>query len=106
MTNIDNGKDQVKKKKKITISFTNTEKQKTMERNTSTVNLGECETLLRNHYNLTHNETLYMKKIDIAQDGMKAQKIEYDVYSRLSGKNLVKLNLTICNDTKNLYIYL
>ena len=35
------------------------------------------------------------KKMDIAQEGTKAQKIEYDVYSRLSGKNLVKLNILI-----------
>ena len=31
---------------------------------------------------------------------MKAKKIEYDVYSKLSGNNLEKLNLTICKDTK------
>ena len=100
MTNIDNGKDQVIKTEKITISFTNTENQKKMEGNTSTVNLGDCEALLRKHYNLTNNETIYMKKMDIVQEGTKAQKIEYDVYSRLSGKNLVKLNLTVCGDTK------
>ena len=31
---------------------------------------------------------------------MKIPKIEYDVYSKLSGNNLVKLNLSICKDIK------
>ena len=66
----------------------------------STIDLGDCEKLLRNHYNLTNNQTIYMKKIDIIQDGMKAKKVEYNVYSKLSGKNLEKLNLSICENTK------
>jgi len=41
-----------------------------------------------------------MKKIDIIQDGIKAKKVEYNVYSELSGNNLEKLNLTICKNTK------
>ena len=31
----------------------------------ATIDLGECEILLRNYYNISNNETLYMKKIDI-----------------------------------------
>ena len=31
----------------------------------STIDLGDCEDLLRIHYNLTDNQTIYMKKIDI-----------------------------------------
>ena len=31
---------------------------------------------------------------------MKIPKIEYDIYSKLNGKNLVKLNISICKDTK------
>ena len=31
---------------------------------------------------------------------MKAKKVEYNVYSKLSGKNLEKLNLSICENTK------
>ena len=66
----------------------------------STIDLGDCEDLLRIHYNLTDNQTIYMKKIDIIQDGMKAKKIEYNVYSKLSGNNLVKLNLSVCENSK------
>ena len=28
----------------------------------STIDLGDCERLLRNYYNLTNNETIYLKK--------------------------------------------
>ena len=87
----------------MVITFTNTDNQKNnLENNMSTIDLGDCEELLRINYNLT-NKTIYLKKIDITQDGMKANKVEYNVYSKLSGNNLEKLNLTICENTKNIY---
>ena len=47
------------------ITFTNTENQKNnLESNMSTIDLGKCELLLRNYYNLTNNQTIYFKKID------------------------------------------
>ena len=101
LTNIDRGEDQIIRTNKIIITFTNTENQKNnLESNMSTIDLGDCEILLRKHYNLTNNQTIYMKKIDIIQDGIKAKKVEYNVYSKLSGNNLEKLNLTICKNTK------
>ena len=72
----------------MVITFTNTDNQKNnLENNMSTIDLGDCEELLRINYNLT-NKTIYLKKIDITQDGMKAKKVEYNVYSTLSGNNL------------------
>ena len=41
-----------------------------------------------------------MKKVDIFQEGMKIPKIEYNVYSKLNGTKLIKLNLTICENSK------
>ena len=66
----------------------------------TTIDLGECETLLRNEYNISINETLYMKKMDIVQEGMKTTKVEYDVYCKLYGTNLIKLNLSVCSNSK------
>ena len=101
LTNIDSGEDQVINANKMLITFTNTENQKNnLESNMSTIDLGKCELLLRNYYNLTNNQTIYLKKIDIIQDGTKAKKVEYNVYSKLSGNYLEKLNLTICENTK------
>ena len=98
---LDNGVDDVIKTEKIIITLTTTENQKNNKnKNMTTVDLGECETLLRNYYNLSRNETLYMKKYDIIQEGMKALKVEYDVYCKLFGTNLIKLNLTICEKSK------
>ena len=31
---------------------------------------------------------------------MKAKKVEYNVYSKIIGKNIIKLNLSICENTK------
>ena len=66
----------------------------------TTLDLGDCETLLRNFYHIPENKPLYIKKIDKIQDGMKTLKVEYDVYAKLSGKNLINLNLTICEKSK------
>ena len=43
---------------------------------------------------------IYMKKIDVIQEGMKIPKVEYDVYSKLNGSSLVKLNLSYCSNSK------
>ena len=64
------------------------------------IDLGECEILLRNFYIISINETLYINKIDIIQDGMKTVKVKYNVYAKLNGKKLIKLNLTICEKSK------
>ena len=39
-------------------------------------------------------------KIIIVEEGTKATKVEYDVYYKLFGKNLIKLNLTACENSK------
>ena len=100
-SDLDDGKDEIIETKKVTFTLTTTQNQKrNFDNNMTTVDLGECETLLRNFYNLSNNETLYMKKLDIVQEGMKTKKIEYDVYCKLSGTNLEKLNLSVCQESK------
>ena len=37
---------------------------------------------------------------------MKTLKVEYDVYAKLFGQNLTKLNLNICEKIKYQYLYL
>ena len=89
LTNIDKGEDQIIKANKLLITFTNIENQKNnIKSNMSTIDLGDCEYLLRINNNLTNNQTIYLKKIDVTQDGTKAKKVEYNVYSKLSGNNL------------------
>jgi hypothetical protein len=66
----------------------------------TSIDLGECEDLLRDYYNITKDEKLYMKKIDVFLEGMKIPKIEYEVYAKLNGTKLEKLNKSICEKTK------
>ena len=65
---------------------------------------GKCEELLKSANNISYNKSLYIKKFDIIQEGMKIQKIEFDIYYNLSGDYLEKLNLSICENSK-IYIY-
>ena len=100
-SNIDNGKDEFIKIEKMTVTFTTSQNQKNnLNDNMTSIDLGDCENLLRKAYNISNNETIYMKKIDIDQEGTKAIKVEYDVYCKLFGKNLIKLNLTACANSK------
>ena len=85
----------------MTVTFTTTQNQKNnLNNNMTSIDLGECEILLRKYYNLTDNDTLYMKKLDIIQEGLKIPKVEFDVYCKLNGSNLVKLNLSVCQNSK------
>ena len=98
---LDHGKDEIIETEKMKITFTTVQNQKNIVNNNMTnVNLGECESLLGNFYNLTNNETLYMKILEIIQEGMKIPKVEYDIYCKLVGSKLVKLNLSVCQNTK------
>ena len=101
-SNLDKGEDEIIETKTMTVTFTTTQNQKNnnTNNNMTTIDLGECEELLRKYYNISDNETLYMKKIDIIQKGMKIPKVKYDVYCKLSGTNLVKLNKSICENNK------
>ena len=98
---LDRGEDEVIETEKTTVTFTTFQNQKNNTNNNITIiELGECEKSLRNHYNISNNQTLYMKKIEVNQEGMKIPKIEYEVYCKFSGKNLTKLNLSVCSDIK------
>ena len=100
-TDLDKGKDKIIEKEKLKITFTTTQNQKNnIFNNMTKIYLGECEIKLRNYYNMSDNEILYMKKIDIIQEGMKTIKVEYDVYAKLFGNKLIKLNLTVCGKSK------
>ena len=100
-SNLENGEDDVFEDEKMTVTLTTTQNQKNNTNNNMTIiDLGECEGLLRKEYNISDNELLYMKKIDVIQEGMKIPKVEYDVYSKLNGNKLIKLNLTVCENSK------
>ena len=100
-SNIDSGQDDVieKDNMKITLKAANNKENNT-NYNITQINLGECENKLRLYYNISKEKSLYLKQIEVNQDGMKIPKIEYDIYSKLNGNNLVKLNKSVCRDVK------
>ena len=99
-SNLDNGMDEILESEKFIYTISTIENQKhSKNKNMTTIDFGECELLIRKSYNLSNNETIYVKKIDIVQEGMKIPKVEYEIYSKLSANNITKLNLSICENS-------
>ena len=98
---LDNGEEEIFEDKLMTITLTTTEIQRRNNNDNHTkINLGKCEQLLRQYYKIPDEKKLYIKKIDIPQEGMKIPKIEYNIYFKLFDTNLIKLNLTTCENTR------
>ena len=92
-TNIDKGEEDIIQRDKMHVTLTKSENQKnnindeSYITNNTLIDLAECEISLRTFYNISNNESLYIKKIEIIQEGMQIPKVEYDVYSRFREKN-------------------
>ena len=103
--NLDKGFNEIFLTEKLMITLTTTQNEKNnINNNFSVIDLGKCEELLKSAYNISYNNSLYIKKFDIIQEGMKIPKIEFDIYYHISGDYLEKLNLSICENSK-IYIY-
>ena len=99
-SNLDNDQEEVIEIDKMKITLTTTKCEKlNINKNVSSINLDLCETLLKNNYNIPKNNSLYIKKTEISQKGIKIPKIEYDLYYKLSDKKLHKLNISICKNS-------
>ena len=98
-TYIDNGEEEVMEINKMKIVLTSTTNQKNnYDENVTFIDLGECESLIKDYYNIT-DDKLYIKKVDLYQDYFRIPKIVYELYCKFNGSNLVKLNLTICQNS-------
>ena len=86
--------------KEILITLKALEKQKEFIGNETSIDLGNCEFILKEEYNISKNDTLFILKIDYIIKGMKIPKIEYEIYSLLNKSYLIKLNLTKCENEK------
>ena len=65
------------------------------------MDLGQCENNLKNIYNISYNNHLYILQIISEEIGMKIPKMEYEIYYPLNNDDeLSKLNLSYCKDTK------
>ena len=69
--------------------------------NKTTIDLGFCENILRDEYNISYNKTLYILSLEIPIEGYKIPKIEYEIYYKKEEDNkLILLNLSFCKNEK------
>ena len=102
-SSIDQGQDEIFNiEEEIIYSITTIDNQKKFQ-NKTRIDLGLCETFLKESYNL-FNKTIYIKKLEIKENGMKIPKIEFDLYARLNGSKLEKLDLMKCKNRISLLI--
>ena len=81
---LDNNNDENIEIENITIILTTSQNQKNnINNNIINIDLGECEDSLRRTYNLSSDEILYIKMIEVSQEGMRIPKVEYDIYAKL-----------------------
>ena len=65
------------------------------------IDLCKCENILKDEYNISINNSLYILQYIFEEEGMKIPKIEYEVYFPLYDNiTLAKLNLTLCKGLK------
>ena len=85
------------KEEKILYQITTSDNQKNgTYNNISTINLGECEDILKDKYGLDKNQTLIILKIDYYVPGLLIPIIGYEVFHPT---NKSKLNLSYCEET-------
>ena len=65
--------------------------------NISTIDLGECENILRNKFNISKDKSILIVKTDIKSEDLSSTYVQYEVYHPIK-KEL--LNLEICNKVK------
>ena len=82
LTNIEKGENDIYEVNGVKFTITTTTNQKNNnELNETSIDLGQCEDLLKKHYNIPDNDKIFMKKIDVRIEGMKIPATEYEVYA-------------------------
>ena len=100
---LEKGEEDIIKFKKIIVTLTTVKNQKKKiiaNINDTMIDLKDCEASLRKANNIPDNEDLFIKKIDIEQEGMEIAKIEYDIYYKFNNTYLKKLDLSVCSNNK------
>ena len=103
MDDINNGIDFIHSEEKVTFTITtstNQKERKNKYNNVTTIDLGKCENILREAYNISTKEDLYILKIDNYLEGLNIPKVEYEIYYPFIENKLQKANLSLCSNTK------
>ena len=98
LININNiNENNIIKTEKIIIQFASLDEQKNSDDgNISSVDLKDCENILRTTYNLSDGENLIIYKTDIKSEDLSSTYVVYEIYDSF----LNQLNLSYCSNTK------
>ena len=100
-TKIEQGEEEIYQDETFAITFTSVDNQKNnINNNMTRINLTQCEIELRKYNNISDDNILYMKKIDINITGMRIPKVLFDIYYKINETNLIQLNLSPCEKVK------
>ena len=101
-SSIDEGDDIFIQEKDITLIITNNNNQKKQinsKTNITSIDFERCEKKIKTLYNISENESLYILKMDIRQEGYKIPKIQYEVYYHCNNDSKLSiLDINICKD--------
>ena len=93
--------DLIIKEDDVIFQLTTTENQNENEyNNISSINLGNCETILRNTYSIPENLSLIILKVDYFIEEFNIPIIGYEVFHPLTK---IRLNLSLCDNTTVTY---
>ena len=96
---IDNGKELVFRDINFIYTVTSTKNQKNNKNyNTTVIYLGQCENKLKENYNISQNDSLYILKVDALIDDLNVPKVEYEVFYSFGRINQTQLNLSFCEN--------
>ena len=92
----ENKKDIIKKVNNTIYQITSSYNQKNIKyQNISSIDLGECEKIIKEKYFIPSNETLLIFKTEKYIEGLLIPFIEYEIFNQ---KNKEKINSNICKD--------
>ena len=95
ISNLDRNKSEIIVYNDMTITLSSYDTQKNIEKNMTSIYLGKCKDIL-----LKKNKNLYIERIEANIKGYDIPVITFRVYTKKNDNNLVKLNLSICNNEK------
>ena len=92
------GENKIIKTENVVLQISKLGEQKNQKnKNISSIDLGECENILKSRYNLSNEEDLIVIKADIKSDDLSSTYVQYEIYQP---HGLYKLKTEYCKDKK------
>jgi hypothetical protein len=92
------GENKIIKTENVVLQISKLGEQKNQNnKNISSIDLGECEKILKNKYNISNNEDLIVIKADIKSEDLSSTYVQYEIYQPYG---LYKLKTEYCKDIK------